>query len=194
MEETLRKIIKRIAIDLGDEFDRNFERQKFFTEPWQRRKSPVRSEGRAILTDTSQLRRSIKKQVAGDAVSFTSNLPYAAIHNEGGEIVVTENMKRFFRAKFYEVQKPFGRKKKKERPARSRALTDAGFYAWTATMTMKNAEAEFWRALALKKAGSVIKIPRRRFIGYHAEIDRIVQNAIDATLPQDVVAKLTPEK
>ena len=193
MEETLRKIVKRIAIDLGDEFDRNFERQKFFTEPWQRRKNPVRDEKRAILTDTSQLRRSIKKQVATGTVSFTSDLPYAAIHNEGGEIVVTEKMKRFFRRKFYEVQKPFGRKKK-ERPARSRALTDAGFYAWTATMTMKNAEAEFWRALALKKAGSVIKIPRRRFIGYHAEIDRIIQNAIDATLPQDVVAKLTPEK
>lgn len=193
MEDTLRKIVKRIAIDLGDEFDRNFERQKFFTEPWQRRKSPVRSEGRAILTDTSRLRKSIKKQVAAGTVSFTSDLPYAPIHNEGGEIVVTEKMKRFFRAKFYEVQKPFGRKEK-EKPTRSRALTDAGFYAWTATMTMKNAEAEFWRALALKKAGSVIKIPRRRFIGYHAEIDRIIQNAIDATLPQDIVAKLTPEK
>ena len=181
MEETLRKIVKRIAIDLGDEFDRNFERQKFFTEPWQRRKSPVRSEGRAILTDTSQLRRSIKKQVAGDAVSFTSDLPYAAIHNEGGEIVVTEKMRRFFWRKHYEATGSFGRKKDGSRRnnAANRRLST---------------EAEFWRALALKKAGSVIKIPRRRFIGYHAEIDKIIQNAIDATLPADVVAKLTPEK
>ena len=178
MDDIIKKILKDIQVDLKDEFDQNFERQAFFTKKWQRRKNPVRDEKRAILTDTGHLRGSIKSRITGDGIVFYSDAPYARIHNEGGEIVVTEKMKRFFRAKFYEVQNPFGRKEK-ERPARSRALTDAGFYAWTATMTMKNAEAEFWRALALKKVGSVIKIPRRRFLGVSPEVEKSVRAIIE---------------
>ncbi len=54
MPENIQKIIKNILrdiqVELTDEFDRNFERQAFFSQAWQRRKSPVRNQGRAILT------------------------------------------------------------------------------------------------------------------------------------------------
>ena len=99
MDENVQKIIKNILrdiqVELTDEFDQNFERQAFFSQAWQRRKSPVRNEGRAILVDTGQLRRSIKSRINGDTIAFYTDLPYAAIHNDGGEIVVTARMKRF---------------------------------------------------------------------------------------------------
>ena len=54
MTENINKIIKSILrdiqVEMTDEFDQNFERQAFFSEAWQRRKSPARDEGRAILS------------------------------------------------------------------------------------------------------------------------------------------------
>jgi phage gpG-like protein len=35
---------------------------------------------------TGKLRRSIRARVDGDKIVFTSDMPYAAIHNEGGTI------------------------------------------------------------------------------------------------------------
>ncbi len=115
MPENIQKIIKNIlrdiAVDMKDEFDQNFERQAFFSEKWQRRKSPIRDKGRAILTDTGRLRSSIHSRTTSNSVIFYTDLPYAAIHNDGGDIIVTQRMKRFFRAKAYEAAGTFGRKK-----------------------------------------------------------------------------------
>ncbi len=122
MPENFQKIIKNILrdiqVELTDEFDQNFERQAFFSEAWQRRKSPIRNEGRAILTDTGQLRRSIKSRTTDNSVIFYTDLPYAEIHNEGGEIIVTQRMKRFFWHKYYKATGAFSRKKsgKTEKP------------------------------------------------------------------------------
>ena len=99
MPENIQKIIKNIlrdiAVDMKDEFDQNFERQAFFSEKWQRRKSPIRDKGRAILTDTGRLRSSIHSRTTSNSVIFYTDLPYAAIHNDGGDIIVTQRMKRF---------------------------------------------------------------------------------------------------
>ena len=38
-----------------------------------------------------------------NSITFFTSLPYAAIHNDGGEIVVTKRMKRFFWHKYYAV-------------------------------------------------------------------------------------------
>ena len=92
----IKRILRDIQIELGDEFDKNFERQAFFSEAWQRRKSPIRNEGRAILTDTGQLRSSIKSRTTDNSIIFYTDLPYAEIHNDGGEIVVTTKMKKYF--------------------------------------------------------------------------------------------------
>lgn len=102
MNENVQKIIKNILrdiqVELTDEFDQNFERQAFFSEAWQRRKSPTRPGGH-ILVDTGQLRRSIKSRTTENSIIFYTDLPYAEIHNDGGEIIVTQKMKRFFWAK-----------------------------------------------------------------------------------------------
>ena len=164
----IRRILSDIRVELGDEFDRNFERQAFFNDAWARRKSPTRPGG-TILVDTGTLRRSIRSRTTDDSITFYTDLPYAAIHNDGGEIVVTEKMKRFFWHKYYETTGSFGRKKNGERrnDKRTRQLST---------------EADFWRFMALKRAGTTIRIPRRRFLGTGPEVERIVREIIEDNL------------
>ena len=164
----IRRILSDIRVELGDEFDRNFERQAFFNDAWTRRKSPPRPGG-TILVDTGTLRRSIRSRTTDDSITFYTDLPYAAIHNDGGEIVVTEKMKRFFWHKYYEATGSFGRKKNGQRrnDKRTRQLST---------------EADFWRFMALKRAGTTIRIPRRRFLGTGPEVERIVREIIEDNL------------
>ena len=110
MKQVIRNILSDIRVDLKEEFDLNFERQAFFNEAWQRRRSPTRSGG-AILIGKGRLRRSIRSKTTGESITFYTDSPYAEIHNEGGEITVTDKMKRFFWAKYYSPVGSFGRKK-----------------------------------------------------------------------------------
>ncbi len=174
MKSEIRRILGRILddirVELSDEFDRNFERQAFFSEAWQRRKSPLGGD-RHILVDTGRLRQSIQSRVGEDSVTFHSTLPYAAIHNEGGEIVVTGKMKRYFWAKYREATGSFGRKKNGElrRDKRNARL---------------GTEAEFWKFMALKKEGTSIRIPRRRFLGTSPEVESAVREIIEENLTE----------
>ena len=160
----LKRILSSLSVDLNDEFDKNFTRQGFFSSAWQRRRSPLRKGG-ATLIDTGALRRSVTSRVSGNSVVFYSDLPYSGIHNDGGEIVVTEKMKRFFWAKYYEASGAFGRRKDgtPRRDKRTLSLTE---------------EAGFWKAMALMKVGRTIKIPRRQFIGASPELEGRVREII----------------
>lgn len=160
----MRKIIKDVKVKLDEEFSQNFERQAFFSEHWQRRKSPLR-EGKSLMIQRGALRRSIKGKADESGVTFASDLPYAAIHNNGGEIRVTQRMKKFFWAKYYETAGNFKRKKD-------------GSLSKGKRQTKLSTEAEFYKALALMKIGSVIKIPRRRFIGVSPQVEKIAQEII----------------
>ena len=57
IQKIIRNILNDVRVELSDEFDRNFERQAFFNEAWQRRSSPTRPGG-SILIDTGKLRQS----------------------------------------------------------------------------------------------------------------------------------------
>ena len=75
------RILQDLRVELTDEFDRNFERKAFFGKRWK----PRRTEGRgSLLLVSSTLRRSIQASETPDGVRFTSQVPYATIHNEGG--------------------------------------------------------------------------------------------------------------
>jgi phage gpG-like protein len=183
IREIFGSILKDIQVELGDEFDQNFERQGFFSEKWERRRSPLRP-GAALLSGTgnSTLRQSIRSEIRENSIVFISDLPHAAIHNEGGEIVVTEKMKRFFRAKFYESQGGFNRKKgDSHRPT----LSNGAFYAWTSKMSL-NTISEFWRNMALMKVGSKIRIPQRKFLGTSPEVEAAVRQIIEENLNEYV--------
>lgn len=164
----LRRVLNDIRVELSDEFDRNFERQAFFSEAWARRKSPTRPGGH-ILVDTGRLRQSISSRMTDTSITFYTTLPYAEIHNEGGEIVVTRRMKSYFWAKYYEAAGGFGRKKDGSRRNDRRTVQLSG-------------EAEFWKFMALKKAGTSIRIPRRRFLGTSPEVEQAVREIIEENL------------
>lgn len=170
IQTIVRRILKDIQIDLADEFDKNFERQAFFSEAWARRKSPTRPGGH-ILVDTGNLRRSIKSVTDGNSISFSSTLPYAEIHNEGGTITVTSKMKRFFWHKYYESTGSFGRRKDGSKRKDKRTV-------------QLSTEAEFWKFMALMKVGKKITIPRRRFLGTSPEVERLVKEIIEENLDE----------
>lgn len=170
VKSVIRNILKDIRLELSDEFDRNFERQGFFSEAWKRRKSPTRPGG-SILIDTGGLRKSIHSKSTDSSITFYSDLPYASIHNEGGEIAVTDRMKRFFWAKYHESTGAFGRKKNGERRNDKRTI-------------QLSTEAEFWKHMALMKVGKTIKIPRRQFLGYSPEVEKAVTEIIEENLTE----------
>ncbi len=170
LQTVIRNILKDIRVELSDEFDKNFERQAFFSETWARRKSPTRPGG-ATLIDTGHLRQSIKSRSTADSITFYSTLPYAAIHNEGGEIKVTAKMKRYFWYKCMAAQGSFGRKKNGERRNDKRTV-------------QLSTEAEFWKALALMKVGKSIKIPKRQFLGAAPEVEKAVREIIEENLTE----------
>ena len=99
MDDLITSILRDIQKELTEEFDRNFSRGAFFNEVWPAK----RSGGPSHLVQTGKLRRSIQSVITGNRLRFTSSEPYAAIHNEGGEITVTERMKKYFWAKFKET-------------------------------------------------------------------------------------------
>lgn len=162
------RILKDIQVELGDEFDQNFERQAFFSQAWERRKIPTRPGGH-ILVDSGALRQSVRSEIRESSIVFLTDSPYATIHNEGGEIKVTAKMKRFFWYKYYSATGSFGRRKdgtpRKDR--RTLQLTD---------------EADFWKAMALMKAGSTIRIPQRKFLGTSPEVETAVRQIIEENL------------
>lgn len=170
VREVFRNILNDIRVELGGEFDENFERQAFFSEAWQRRKSPTRPGGH-ILVDSGRLRQSITSRSTDNSITFYTNEPYAAIHNEGGEIIVTERMKKFFWWKYYSATGSFGRKKDGSRrnDKRNRQLGD---------------EADFWKAMALMTAGDTIKIPKRQFLGKSPEVEAAVREIIEENLSE----------
>ena len=45
-------------------------------------------------------------------------------------------------------------------------------------------EAEFWKFMALKKEGSMIKIPRRRFLGVSPEVEKAVREIIEENITE----------
>jgi phage gpG-like protein len=154
--QLLRKLLTDVKVELADEFDRNFTRKAFFGAPWKRERANPNAKG-SVLAVSGNLRRSLMAEVRGDSVVFSSSLPYASLHNEGGAIAVTGKMKKFFWAKH-------------------RGASDAG----------QSAEAELWKRMALMKAGSKISIPQRRFVGDAPEVKQAVQRVVGGWLKRDV--------
>ncbi|MBS1760652.1 MAG: hypothetical protein JST23_11075 [Bacteroidetes bacterium] len=100
-ETFLKNLISDIRVKLNEEFNRNFERKAFFDKSWQQTKLP-NNKG-SLMMRTGAGRRSLKSTVQGDSIVWRSSLPYMALHNEGGEITVTAQMKKFFWAMYLSI-------------------------------------------------------------------------------------------
>lgn len=170
------KITRDLAVEIADEFDRNFERKAFFNESWPATKHP---NGRgSLMMRSGKLRRSIRYNIKENMITFSSSLPYASIHNEGGELIVTDKMKRFFWAMYYKA-------------AGAVTTTKAGGESKSARNVKLTGEAAQWKAMALMKVGHKMVIAKRQIVGDHEVIRMAVQIVIDENMKEfnDELAK-----
>lgn len=165
----LKRVLQDVKVDASQHFDRNFERKSFFNQKWPN--TSMRNRRGSLMMRTGALRRSIRSNIQSNQIVWKSSLPYAAIHNEGGEIMVTEKMKSFFWAMYY---KSSGAITTKKNGSRSNSQRNQKL----------SAEAEQWKALALQKTGNKMKIQKRQFIGEHPIVKGIVIRAINNNLKE----------
>jgi hypothetical protein len=166
----IKNILSDLKVELTDEFDKNFERKAFFDKPWPEVTIP--NKRGSLMARTGTLRRSVRSRVTAGELHFYSSSPYALIQNEGGTIVVTAKMKKYFWYRYYElVGKVTYNVKTKS----------ANYNSRTQKLT---AEARYWRAMALKPVGSKVTIRARRFIGHHRQVDFIVQRVVHDNLKE----------
>ena len=126
-----------------------------------------RNRGKNILSDTGNLVDSIKvisrSQNSVNVGIRASEIPYAEIHQQGGKIPVTDKMRKFFWAKYYQHASSAGRARGK------RSISSSG-------------EANFWKAMALKQSGSTITIPARPFMGITPDLEKTILRAIQTEM------------
>lgn len=94
--QVLRTIVaaKPLLIDtIGNEainfIDDNFDRSGFQGEtfqPWPKRKKAEKGKSRKLMVDTATLRRSFKQTNGANSTTISTDVPYAQVHNEGGNI------------------------------------------------------------------------------------------------------------
>ena len=160
----LHKLPIRVGVVVRDSVRENFRQGNFYNgERWQ---TPLRTslgfrgatgQYGPLLSGTNHLMMNTDYQPLPGRVIIRNNEVYAATHNDGADIGVTERMKRFFWARHMEDKTRLGE---------------------------NSPEAEFWKRMALKKPGSRITIPRRHFLGPSKEVDAIVQKTINNELQE----------
>lgn len=103
-EQLKKDIISDMRVELAEEFDKNFTRKAFFTNKWKKRRNP--NALGSLLVVTGSLRRSIQAKETPDGVRFTSNQPYATLHNEGGNgsVTVRHHTRKSKKGKSYTVR------------------------------------------------------------------------------------------
>ena len=110
-----------------------------------------------LLSGSNHLMMNTDYQALPGRVIIRNSEVYAATHNDGEDIPVTEKMRRFFWAKHAEEKQRLG---------------------------VDSPEAEFWKRMALKKPGSKITIPQRHFLGPGPEVDKLVNDLINKELQE----------
>lgn len=164
-KDFFKNLLEDTKVELTQEFDRNFERKAFFTDKWKTTKH-FNSRG-SLLLRSGRLRNSINSTKNSKQIKWKTNLPYAKIHNEGGEIIVTERMKKFFWAMYYKAHNASNiftiKAKRKVNTKRTRKMSE---------------EAQKWKAMALMPIGKRIKIEQRQFIGDHPVIRKKINELV----------------
>lgn len=98
-----------VGVEAVNHFKGSFQNEGFTDsnlQKWASRKSKRAggTNSQKILTKSGELGDSIDYRVEGDTVIIYTDKVYAQIHNEGGEITVTPQMKKMFWAKMFEAK------------------------------------------------------------------------------------------
>lgn len=168
-KQAVNNIIQDTAVELTQQFDRNFERKAFFDRKWP--STRLSNSRGSMMARSGKLRNSVNKSISGSSISWESSLPYATIHNEGGEIEVTAQMKKYFWAMYYKASGGVTKTKKGENRN-------------TLRNTNLTIEAKQWKALALQKVGAKMTVDQRQFIGWHPRVDITIRQIVNFNLEE----------
>jgi len=147
------------------------------TEPWPKRKAAGwgrrERRGRAILVDSGRLRRSIRVvMVSGARVVVGVYVPYAKAHNDGFKGTVTQRVAAYRYSRYGTEKRGTGVYSIKSRRESMKAVRvqmgEVSVRAHTRTIHQR--------------------IPRRRFIGQSAVLDRNLQRMMTAELTKAIRA------
>lgn len=170
LRKALDRLPRLLATDALEFFRQGIAEQKDVDgQPYAPRTFNTRKRaGRALLIQSGALRRSLRIiRLTKRSALLGSSLPYAQIHNEGGQVPITPNMRKFFWSQYYQnATKVKKRKDGQKSNAKGSQQADR--------------EANMWKALALKK--SPIKIPKRHFIGRSKRIEDLLKDTIKREL------------
>ncbi len=152
----IKKDASRIAATESVKFFQDSFRKGGFTDTsfvaWKETNNPL--SGKKTMYKHGVLMGAIRKVSESDSkIVIENNANHSEIHNNGGYITVTAQMKKYFWAKYYEFA---GKVKKNKRGRMSQAKANLKV----------NAKAEFCKRMALMKVGARIKIPQRQFMGH----------------------------
>lgn len=170
-KQVLPKIMRKIGNEAVNFFTDNITRGITVRGvPFKTRAYELKNrKGRSVLIQTGELRRSIEvKKIDNDSVEIGSDLDYAKTHNNGEQIVVTPQMRKFFWAKYYEANK------------RIKTTKKGAFSQSKANIQVSN-DAKFWQNMALNRSGK-INIPRRQFIGDSKRLRNVISKVIESEL------------
>ena len=95
-----------IGTEAVKHFKQNFVNEGFDGDKWAARKTKVRLP-RKVLTgqgSVDHLGDSIDYRISGTTITIYTDKVYAKIHNEGGIIEVTDQMKKYFWAMYYQAK------------------------------------------------------------------------------------------
>ena len=158
----VREDAARFAANEAQKFFKNSFLRGGFTDaafrPWKSRKSTLG--GKKILYHSGALMQSIRPtEISVNRVVITSDTAYSEIHNSGGIVTVTAQMKKWWWRQYYILS---GKVKK----------TKHGKASKSAANRKTNAKAQYCKNMALMKTGSKIKIPKRQFMGDSATMKK----------------------
>lgn len=140
-------------------------------EPYRRKLSfkGAQASYKTLLSGTNHLRDATYFKPEPGKVYIRNQVDYAQIHNDGGSIKVTAKMKRYF---WYRYAAAKGARLTKKR----------GGLRKTKGNEALTREAMFWRNMALKREGSLIRMPRRHFFGPDANMSKEIRKIIEREL------------
>lgn len=160
-----------------DHFQENFRKGGFVNgglHPWQgaRRLSSggtgAASKYGTLLSGRNHLFNSIIYVPGEYRVRVANEVAYAPLHNWGGVTAptVTDRMRRFAWAKFYEASGKARKAATGCKNARKHGNTEQ----------QDNQQAQFWKRLALtKKSKLSVKVPQRQFLGESRELTEAIK-------------------
>ena len=164
-----------------DHFQDNFRRSGFVNgglHPWPKARrltsggTDAASQHGTLLSESKHLYNSIQYVPSDYRVRVYNEVAYASIHNWGGtvSVTVTDRMRRFAWAKFYEAS---GKSRKAATGGKKGRKRATGKQA-------ESPQASFWKHLALTRKKKLdIRIPQRQFLGESEELTAKINERLE---------------